>query len=1170
MKCQECGFDNREGAKFCLSCGQKFEVKCPQCGKGLPPAARFCDECGHDLQKPEEAPAIDYTQPHAYTPKHLTDKILTARSSIEGERKLVTVLFCDLANSMALAERLGPEPMHALINEFFGLSLSGVHRYEGTINQFLGDGFMALFGAPIAHEGHARRAVLAAVEIQRRLRERTSALARLSREGLAVRMGLNTGLVIVGAIGDDLRMDYTAVGDTTNVAARLQQAAAPGQIVTSEATHRLVAGYCTTRAHGELALKGKSDPIRTWEVIAVDEARTRIEVEAERGLTPFVGRERELELLSDCFAQAREGHGQVVFLAGEAGLGKSRLVLEFRRRLGTEATWLEGHALSFGQSMAYHPLIDLLRRNLRIEEDDAEAAIAEKIEGGVLRLGEEMRSILPYIRYLLAVDPGDPAVKTMDPQLRRSEIFDGLRRLMLRAAEVRPQVLVFEDLHWMDPATEAFLTFLADSIPASRVLCLLTYRPGYAHPFGDRTYHTRIALPTLSNEDTVQMAQAVLDTEHLPEELETLILRKAEGNPFFAEEVVKSLRELGAIRRVGERYELAKPLDEIVVPDTIQDVLMARIDRLEEAPKKTLQLASVIGREFTRRLVDRLADIRDRTETYLQELKAIELIYEKTLFPELAYMFKHALTQDVAYHSLLEQRRKELHRLIGLAIEELYADRLAEQCEVLGYHFAKGEEWAKALEYLVKSGEKAAAAFANQEALDYYARALVVCDVVGDSAHETAAEVAQRRGMINMTVGNLEDAVADFQRMAADARALADGHLEGMALAYRGWVHWQNSEFDAAEESLRTALTVGDDGFEDVRFFALVMLAQAFKTSNRHAEAAQARRAAEPLAPTVRHPFIQNWWNVIETAWPRWEGRFDDALAQMDRWGATAEGSVVAFIPNGWMEALARGDKGEYQQALAVLENLLATCDRIGEVFWRVRAVNTMGWVYGELQDHERAMDWNLRGLKDARAENFHTPEVESNARLNLGDNLLATGRLDDAETEFKTVEQLVHNLRPRDSLQLWRYLQHFFHSYGELLLRRGDYEKALSYANECLELAEESKSQKYVVKGRRLRGQALLAQGRLAAAEPEIAVALEVAQRVGNPPQLWKNHAALGDLRQAQGRSDEARREYDSAVRVIEEVAAGLSEPSLRDTFLGSAHVQEIREKAHTAGAKT
>jgi class 3 adenylate cyclase len=341
--------------------------------------------------------------PLAYIPPHLAEKILTTRSALEGERKQVTVFFCDLANSTALAARLGPEAMHTLLNQFFTLALSEVHRYEGTINQFLGDGFMALFGAPIVHEDHARRAVLAAVGIRRRLREDMLLLGSQSGVALEVRMGLHTGLVIVGAIGDNLRMDYTAIGDTTNVAARLQQAATPGQIVISEATARLVTGYCSTRPLGELAVKGKDEPIRAWEVVAVQASRTRLEVEAARGLTPFVGRARERQLLDDRFAQAQAGHGQVVFLVGEAGLGKSRLLFECRQQLGRETTWLEGHAMAFGRAIAFHPMIDLLKRTFC------------SIERGVLRLGEALRPVLPYVRYLLAVDPGDPAVRTMDP-----------------------------------------------------------------------------------------------------------------------------------------------------------------------------------------------------------------------------------------------------------------------------------------------------------------------------------------------------------------------------------------------------------------------------------------------------------------------------------------------------------------------------------------------------------------------------------------------------------------------------------------------------------------------------------------------------------------------------------------------------------------------------------
>jgi hypothetical protein len=378
-----------------------------------------------------------------------------------------------------------------------------VHRYEGTVNQFLGDGIMALFGAPIAHEDHAQRAVHAALGVQNRLETLRQDLQRERALQFTVRQGLNTGLVVVGSIGSDLRMDYTAVGDTTNVAARLQQAADPGRIVISEGTHRLVSGYFHLRPLGPLTLKGKAETISAWEVVAARQARTRLEVEAERGLTPFVGREPELRLLMERFDQARAGQGQMVFIAGEPGIGKSRLLLEFRRFLGEAATWVEGRSVSFGRSIAFHPLIDLLKHTFRVEEADDEATIVGKIEASVLRLGEDLRPTLPWLRYLLAVDPGDPAVGTLDPQLRRAELFHAVRRLLLRAAEVRPQVVVYEDAHWMDQASEEYVGLMADSIATSSVLTILTYRPGYVPPFGERTYHTRIALRTLSGEDSV-------------------------------------------------------------------------------------------------------------------------------------------------------------------------------------------------------------------------------------------------------------------------------------------------------------------------------------------------------------------------------------------------------------------------------------------------------------------------------------------------------------------------------------------------------------------------------------------------------------------------------------------------------------------------------------------
>jgi class 3 adenylate cyclase len=663
MKCPRCQQENRPEAKFCEECAAPLARTCSSCGNQLSATAKFCPECAHPAAWP--TPGDRFASPESYTPKHLAEKILTSRSALEGERKQVSVLFVDISGFTSLSERLDAEEVHRLMSRAFDLMLAEVHRYEGTVNQFLGDGIMALFGAPIAHEDHARRAVHAALGIDRVLREYQQELAPRGI-GFRAKQGLNDGLVVVGSIGSDLRMDYTAVGDTTNVAARLQQVGEPGKVTISESTHRLVRGYFDMRSLGEVHLKGKAEPVAAWEIVAAHETRTRLEVEADRaGLTPFVGRERELGQLLDAFERARSGQGQVTLVVGEAGIGKSRLLHELRRRVGGDADWREGHCLSFGRAMAFHPLVDLVRRQFAVDDTDGDAAIATKIEHGLLDVGADVASCAPYLRALLSVDPGDVDVKAMSPARRRGETFEALRRMLVRGAERRPQVLVIEDLHWIDSASEQFLTMLVDTVPALRALLVFTHRPGYSPSFSGRSYVTRVVLSALSTEDSTRMVAAVLAIADVPDDLRSLISSKAEGNPFYLEELVKSLEESGALRRQGSHYELTRAVDEIAIPGTIQDVIAARIDRLADAPKRTLQLAAVIGREFTRRLVDRLAEIRVRTEGFLRELTALELILERRLYPELAYMFKHALTQDVAYASLLVQRRRELHRSWG-------------------------------------------------------------------------------------------------------------------------------------------------------------------------------------------------------------------------------------------------------------------------------------------------------------------------------------------------------------------------------------------------------------------------------------------------------------------------------------------------------------------------
>ncbi|MEE8303521.1 MAG: AAA family ATPase, partial [Candidatus Tectomicrobia bacterium] len=767
------------------------------------------------------------------------------------------------------------------------------------------------------------------------------------------------------------RMDYTAIGDTTNVTSRLQNAAEPGQIVISEATHRLVEGYCTTQPLDALVLKGKTEPMRAWNVLTVQETRTRLEVEAERGLTSFVGREREFQLLTDCFAQAQEGHGQIMFLVGEAGLGKSRLLLEFRHRIGTDATWLEGHAMSFGRSMAFHPLIDMLRRNVGIEEDDPENVIIEKIDQHVLRLDAALQPILPYLRYLLAVDPGDPMVQALDPQLRRAELFDALRRLLLRAAEVRPQVLVFEDLQWMDKATEAFVAFLADSIPTSRVLCLFTHRSDYRHPFGERTYHTRMSLPTLSAADTVQIAQAMLTTEHLPDELATLIVQKAEGNPFFVEEVVKSLRETGVLRQEGDRYILTKPLDDIIVPDTIQDVLMARIDRLEDAPKRTLQLASVVGREFTYRLLDRLTDIRQRTEACLQELKAIELIYEKSLFPELLFMFKHALTQDVAYNSLLEQQRKDLHGTIARAIEELYADRLPEHYDMLAYHFARGEAWPKALEYLLKAAQKAAQAFAPREALSLYDQVLAVLDRLDPTAPvETRMTTLKARAGLQFALGDFASAEREWQHLVEVARQANDRASEGAALAGASSATMWAQDFDRALAYASQAIEIGEQTTAPAALAGGIgTTAYIYAVTSRLDEARPLVDRALTLSRSAGDVAQQTMALFFSGFMDNWQGAYDTGTALLGEGVEIARqhnllGNLIRCL---WAQGVTLVGKGNYDQAQQILTEASDLADKIGDEAMAPRILNTLGWLFIECQDFERGIAYNARGAERAR-----------------------------------------------------------------------------------------------------------------------------------------------------------------------------------------------------------
>jgi class 3 adenylate cyclase/tetratricopeptide (TPR) repeat protein len=734
MKCLKCQFENREGAKFCKECGAKLELACPDCGTIYFFDSKFCDDCGYDLRKPVKAPVVDYTQPQSYTPKFLADKILTNRSYIEGERKLVTVLFADVANYTSMSEKLDPEEVHQIMDGCFKILLDEIHLYEGTINQFTGDGVMALFGAPVSHEDHAQRACYAALAIQKAIKEYGQKIKETCGVDFLMRIGLNSGPVIVGSIGDNLRMDYTAIGDTTNLAARMQSSSKPGSILLSKETQKLVRDFFEFQSLGKIDVKGKEVQQEAFELVKVSEVETRFSAAVARGLTRFVGRKNSLPAVMSAYDLAKSGSGQVVGMVGEAGVGKSRLLLEFRNRLPQDQfIYFEGRCLHYGDSMVYLPIVEIMRSYFDIKDGDREFVVKKRIDTKVLQLDKGLKNIILPIQELLSVKVQDEAYLQVDPEQRKIWIFEAVRDLLVRESQNKTVVIAIEDLHWIDKTSEEFLSYLIDWLADVKILLILLYRPEYTHHWGSKSHYKRVGLTQLEAKSSAELVQAILEGGEVVPELRELILSRAGGNPLYVEELSHNMLENGTIQQKDHKYVLTKNPSEIEVPDTIQGIIAARLDRVEETPKQVMQTASVIGREFAFRILQTIMEMKEGLKSSLINLQGLEFISQKRLFPELEYIFKHALTQEVAYSSLLKERRKEIHGKIGKAIENLYPENLEEYYELLAYHYTRSDNKEKALQYLDLANRKALKLNAYEDAMIYFNEGIKLLDTLPET-----------------------------------------------------------------------------------------------------------------------------------------------------------------------------------------------------------------------------------------------------------------------------------------------------------------------------------------------------------------------------------------------------------------------------------------------------
>jgi predicted ATPase/class 3 adenylate cyclase len=705
----------------------------------------------------------------------------------------VTVLFADLKGSMELLADRDPEEAQRLLDPVLERMMEAVHHYEGTVNQVMGDGIMALFGAPVAHEDHAVRACYAALMMQRWINLYADELQRGGGTPVQIRVGLNSGEVVVRAIGSDLHMDYTAVGQTTHLAARMEQMAKPGSILVTGDTLKLAEGYVQVRPLGPVTVKGLENPTEVYELTGVGPARSRLQASAARGLTRFVGRERELQQLAQALEQAGAGHGQAVAIVGEPGVGKSRLVWEFTRSHRAHG-WLvlEGGSVSYGRATPYLPVIELLKAYLRIQERDDQRQIRERVAGKLLTLDPTLEPLLTPLLALLDVPVDDAAWGALDPPQRRQRILESVKRLLLRESQVQPLLLLFEDLHWMDSESQALLDSLIESLATARVLLLVSYRPEYQHPWGSKTYYTQLRIDPLPSQTAEELLTALLGQDVTLEPLKRALIERTEGNPFFLEESVQTLVETKVL--VGDRgaYQMTRAPEAWQIPATAQAIVAARIDRLPPEDKRLLQAASVIGKDVPFTLLRAIADVPENSlRRGLTQLQAAEFLYERSLFRDLEYTFKHALTHEVAYGSVLQDRRRALHARIVEALEALYPDRVAEQVERLAHHAFRGELWEKAVTYLRQAGAKALARSAYREAVTCFEQALAALHPLPDARQKIERAIDLRLDLRQslFPLNELATVWRYLREAEGLARTLDDSRRLGWVSAYMSGHH---------------------------------------------------------------------------------------------------------------------------------------------------------------------------------------------------------------------------------------------------------------------------------------------------------------------------------------------------------------------------------------------
>ena len=1113
MKCTKCQFENPEGIKFCGECGAKLENICPQCSFSNPPEFKFCGECGHGLTVPSE-------QPPQIPPFEEKVEIEGLEPARQGERKHVAVLFSDLSGYTAMSERLDPEEVKSIMNRIFGEIAQVVNRYEGCIDKFIGDAVMALFGAPKSHEDDPVRAIFAAQEIHDLVATMSPQLEDRIGQPLSMHSGISTGLVVTGEVDLD-KGTHGVSGDTINLASRLTGLAKPGEILVGPDIYCQTEGYFAFEDFGLTQVKGKAEPVQVYQVLSVKERP--ITIHRPSGLrADLIGRNVELAQLEEGVQRLQAGESTVLSICGDAGTGKSRLVEEFRATLDLqEIQWRESHAYAYSQNIPYFMLIDLLNRAWQIEEGDTQEKVREKVESGIEQLLGRKGDVAPYVGSLYALSY--PETQSVSPQFWKSRLYEAVQAILTALTQRAPAVICLEDIHWADPSSVELLRYILSDLKYPAIfLCI--YRP----PFGLFTSHQisamgkqyqEIRLQDLSTSETQDMLQSLLGTGAIPSELKRFIQQKVEGNPFYLEEVVNSLIESQTLSRDNGSWRLNRSISETDIPPTVHGVISARLDQLEADMKRILQEASVIGRAFPYEVLKAITELKECLDQCLSGLERIDLIRTRSFQPELDYIFKHALTQEVVYNGLLKKERREIHERVALVIEQLPQERLSEFYETLAFHFKQGQSIHKAIDYLVKSGEKSLNRYALEESHQYFKEAF---DILSNKPDKTKGDEGL---LIDLLIkwafvfyyrGDFRGMTDLLSAHEALAESLDDKARLGMFYAWLGFARWSGGKTKDSYQYLCNALKLGEEiGDQQVIGYACTWLAWTCAELGLQDQAIAFGERAQEISRCLESDQYLYFKSLSGLAWAYYLGGdtkkcFEAGQALLEY--GQSHANIRSLVMGHLMMGSGHLSAGDFPSAIECFEWAIQVS---ADPFYLQVARTYLGLGYfanGQFQEAEEALHEVVAFSRDFGAELFVTP-----AQALLGVLLIAKGQMNQGLRLAEDAQrELVENGR-----KWFLALSHY--AMGKLYLQivEGAAKVSLSIA---------LKNIGFLVKNVPFAKQK---------ATDNLKKMIEIAEEIGAKGLMGMAYLDLGLLHKAKGEKNQARECISTAVHLFEQCEA-------------------------------